>query len=81
MKNVKNQKTQDRTLNCMKKTQARSPFIHYKISASVKFGLDSYFRASSMLSVFWIWPASMSPLKVLRNPGSPQNTGLKRNCV
>jgi hypothetical protein len=36
----KNYKMQEKTLNCIKKTEAPSLFEHYKMYAPVKFGMS-----------------------------------------
>jgi len=45
----KNHKMRDKTLNSMKKAEAWSPFRHYTIYASVKFGIHSFFIHFSTL--------------------------------
>ena len=54
MKNVKNQKIQDIILNRMKKTEARCPFTHYKMYASVK--LESVVKVKTILQMGEINP-------------------------
>lgn len=38
---LENHKMQEKTLNCIKKTESWSPFKHYNICASVKCGLQT----------------------------------------